>query len=250
MYFSKDCQLHFGIFWTLNWGPVLPGGVGNPLSVATKKFKRFSGSLEKENKFGQDPPHFKWTLPLAKVMERLNMWRAPWKRWHKEGFRRTAGQLSGSSIKSTFRCPVVSKHTVGYLSSVAQNYLLLLHCLVLEHVLCWRTRRTTRPKYEWWHFWTGGQTFAASQICAPMSSNIRNIQNTQLSRFFLLKYMWNVQNTAFSKYRFLFRSLVLYFAFLASKSDFELVTSVVEQSFLRERCKDAKWKKGDISTDK
>ena len=125
MYFSKDCQLHFGIFWTLNWGPVLPGGVGNPLSVATKKFKRFSGSLEKENKFGQNSPHFKWTLPLAKVMERLNMWRAPWKRWHKEGFRRTAGQLSGSSIKSTFRCPVhvqciVSKHTVGYLSSVAE----------------------------------------------------------------------------------------------------------------------------------
>ena len=206
MYFSKDCQLYFGIFWTLNWGPVLPGGVGNPLSVATKKFKRFSGSLEKENKFGQN---FKWTLPLAKVMERLNMWRAPWKRWHKEGFRRTAGQLSGSSIKSTFRCPVVSKHTVGYSSSVAKNYLLLLHCLVLEHVLCWRSHRTTRPKYEWWHFWTGGQTFAASQICAPMSSNIRNIQNTQLSRFFLLKYMWNVQNTAFSKYRFLFRSLVL-----------------------------------------
>ena len=117
MYFSKDCQLHFGIFWTLNWGPVLPSGVGNPLSVATKKFKRFSASLEKENKFGQN---FKWTLPLAKVMERLNMWRAPWKMWHKEGFRRTAGQLSGSSIKSTFRCPVVSKHTVGYLSSVPE----------------------------------------------------------------------------------------------------------------------------------
>ena len=83
----------------------------------------------------------------------------------------------------------------------------------------------------------------------PRISETYKTHNSQDSSS-LNTYMWNVQNTAFSKYRFLFRSLVLYFAFLASKSDFELVTSVVEQSFLRERCKDAKWKKGDISTDK
>ena len=68
----------------------------NPLSGATKKFKRLA-NLEKENKFQQNLPHFKWTLPLVEVMEDINV----------EGslenmrFRSTAGQLAEGSIKFT-----------------------------------------------------------------------------------------------------------------------------------------------------
>ena len=87
-------MFHFQEFW--NFVELWIGGlccrVRNPLSAITKKFKRLA-NLEKENKFLlQNLPHFKWTSPLAKSYGRAQYGGgAPWKTWHKEGFRSTAG---------------------------------------------------------------------------------------------------------------------------------------------------------------
>ena len=99
----------------------------NPLSGATKKFKRLA-NLEKENKFPQNSPaHFKWTLPLAELMESINVEGSLENMTHKGGYRSTAGQLPEGSIKFTLPCIGLYCLVLPYIAL----YCIVLPCIAL-----------------------------------------------------------------------------------------------------------------------
>ena len=54
------------------------------------------------------------------------MWRDPWKTWHKEGFRSTAGQVPEGSIKFTSCCTVLYCLALPCIATV-------LHRILLSH---------------------------------------------------------------------------------------------------------------------
>ena len=141
----------------------------------------------------------------------------------KHDIKRDLGAQLEGSIKFTFHCCVILPSITSYSTALYWDTLYsycssrcIFYCIVC--IVCmfsvflllftlyvlYETHHTECRKYEWWHFWTGGQTFAASQICShlcPQIGETYKIHNSQSPKYKIYPQIVNITLTQLTSMR-------------------------------------------------